>query len=160
MEGDAGESGVTARRVAGLKFKRIGWPSVGWAVHMLANSLMTQDGPRIFKRPGVYGHDSDGAAIAVMLSHALGMPWLRRPRNGCVWVDAFYDPKALAAYRAKYRNLLPCVWVAPFGCPILHVKTIDESTWLVLPWQNDSRAEIRAAAYAAKLARAREKEAA
>lgn len=142
---------MSFRRVDGLKFGRLSWPGIEIAIHTLAQGLLANDnGKSPFDRPGVYGPPLDGAVLAIMMAQKLALPWLRRPRRHCIWIDAFYDEKTWARDRKRARNMLPCAWVARYGAPVLHFRGIDDETWLMVPWGNEQAAEQRARAYALK----------
>ena len=134
-----------------VKFKKLDWNGVQWAVHQLAHGLIAQHGERrVRKAPGVYGPPRGGLPLAVAMSHALNLPLLKAPKNGCIWIDDIYDSgRTLRRDRKRADRMMPCVWIAHFGCPILYARAVDDDTWTVFPWEDATRAAHEARTYAA-----------
>ena|SRR5688572_1208241 len=125
------------------------WHQVEWAVHAMANSLKRKYRGRLRRAPGIYAPARGGLPLAVALSHMLNLPLLRTPRDGCVWVDDIYDSGL--TYRrdkARAKRMMPCVWVAHHGAPVMHVRAVDDDVWTIFPWEDADKAAESARAYA------------
>jgi len=88
---------------------------------------------------GVYGIPRGGAVLAVMISHALGVPYLGAPCDGCMVVDDISDSGiTLEHYRKKGYEIVtmfchPSTKVIPdfYG-------RLKSDEWIVFPWERSS----------------------
>jgi hypothetical protein len=139
------------RKLNGIRINRVEYGALGWAVSTLVKGLLVAsvDGKHPARRCGVYGEPRGGLALAVGISHALAIPLLQRPRDGCIWIG-------LACHRAsrywrdakRYRGMLPAFWIGRDGCDLLHARHVDDRAWIMFPWQtaDEIEAEVRARA--------------
>lgn len=85
--------------------------------------------------PGVYGIPRGGCVLAVMLSHALRIPYLAAPCEGCLVVDDISDSgAALAPYKGRYLTAAMHWKKGTATMPdITHAEAAD---WVVYPWED------------------------
>lgn len=94
--------------------------------------------------PGVFGIPRGGLVPAVMISHALNIPLLLAPVEGCLIVDDVCDSgESLLHYvrdssGTKSKKYLVATIYCKEGAavtPDLFLYTKKDNTWLVFPWE-------------------------
>lgn len=94
--------------------------------------------------PGVFGIPRGGLIPAVMISHALNIPLLMAPVEGCLIVDDICDSgESLIHYvkdssgtgKKKYHIATIYYKEGAVVTPDLFLYTKKDNTWLVFPWE-------------------------
>jgi adenine/guanine phosphoribosyltransferase-like PRPP-binding protein len=100
--------------------------------------------------PGIYGEPRGGLPLAVALSHRTGLPLLREPQAGMVWVDDIVDRgQTLQARRGQYADCQFVAWLARGVHAGVHAaRIIDSDEWVIFPWECQERAKAERDAYA------------
>ena len=83
---------------------------------------------------GAYGIPRGGCVLAVMLSHALGVPYLAAPCKGCLVVDDISDTgKALAPFKGRYMTVTMHYKDGTATMPDMVFQRAED--WVVYPWE-------------------------
>ena len=94
--------------------------------------------------PGVYGLPRGGLVLAVMISHALNIPLLMAPVEGCLIVDDICDSgESLLHYIKDSSNSKQKKYnIATVYCkkdamvkPDFYLYTKRDNTWIIFPWE-------------------------
>lgn len=84
---------------------------------------------------GVYGIPRGGTVLAVLISHALNIPFLGAPCEGCIIVDDISDSGiTLKHYREKGYFISTMHYKQTSRvCPDFYGTTTND--WIVYPWE-------------------------
>lgn len=117
-----------------VNFEVVQWKDVETFVVWLVSRLKETD----VSPTGVYGPPRGGLTLAVMLSHALDVPFLSDPVKGCLWVDDIVDTgKALYPYKSQDVYTASMYYNASLSCcaPDFWYKEKNKGTWVEFPWE-------------------------
>ena len=94
------------------------------------------------KFEGVYGVPRGGLCIAVALSHSLGIPLLKEPKDNSLIVDDIYDTGYTLEKIKHLKGSETYVWISKkkptwWNC----YKYINDNEWIIFPWENINAAE-------------------
>lgn len=115
-------------------FEVVQWKDVEAFVTWLVSQLKAAD----VSPTGVYGPPRGGLTLAVMLSHALDVPFLTEPVKDCLWVDDIVDTgKALYPYKSQDVYTASMYYNANLSCcaPDFWYKEKRKGTWVEFPWE-------------------------
>jgi len=109
---------------------------LSWIQFDLAVETITERyGSRSFA--GVYGVPRGGVCLAVALSHALSLPWLPEPKDGCLVVDDVYETGQTLRAICEQVDATFVVWMSKCAPEWWDAATtISADEWLVFPWEN------------------------
>ena len=96
---------------------------------------------------GVYGVPRGGLCLAVMVSHALGVPILAAPDDHALIIDDVIDTGAALLKEHNRGRKIAALYRkegAAFS-PDYYLKTVASDCWVVFPWEveNESRGIMR-----------------
>ena len=113
--------------------------SVSWAeIEAFVLTIYNRYGQHCFS--GVYGLPRGGLTLAVMLSHALGIPLLGAAIPGCLVVDDIAD----SGESLKHYSRIPNVQIIAYAYklisvvrPDLYAVEVPVEIWVKFPWEVD-----------------------
>ena len=109
---------------------RCTWQMFDEAIARIASALSHQEKP-----VGIYGIPRGGLVPAVALSHALGVPLLGAPCEGCIIVDDICDTGAtLEPFAGRYRTVTLYGNAGASVQPDIAVYAKD-GAWIRFPWE-------------------------
>ena len=120
--------------VKDVNFETVQWKDVEAFVVWLVSQLKKEG----VSPTGVYGPPRGGLALAVMLSHALDLPFLTEPVKDCLWVDDIVDTgKALYPYKSQDVYTASMYYNESLSCcaPDFWYKEKRKGTWIAFPWE-------------------------
>lgn len=113
----------------------IDYEMYGVLVNKLTNIIKNQN----IKFTGVYGVERGGVAIALHLSHNLGIPYLTQPKDGCLICDDIADSgKTLLRISSEFKNIKTATIYYKEKSVIIPEYWLEEladSVWLQFPWE-------------------------
>ena len=125
--------------------KQLNWTQFDQAVAVLAERFANGS------MAGIYGVPRGGLCLAVALSHALQKPLLSEPVPDALIVDDVYETgRTLQALQVRFPQADFAVWVSkrpPLWWQAAEV--MDQSDWLIFPWENAAQARADEQAYQA-----------
>ena len=90
---------------------------------------------------GVYGLPRGGLCLAVALSHALDIPFLKSPKSGSLVVDDIYETGRTLARFKNIPDITFFVWISKSEPEWWNAVTLCEpNEWVVFPWENNDLA--------------------
>ena len=117
-----------------VNFENVHWKDVEAFVVWLVSQLKKEG----VSTTGVYGPPRGGLTLAVMLSHALDLPFLTEPVRDCLWVDDIVDTgKALYPYKSQDVYTASMYYNESLSCcaPDFWYKEKRKGTWIEFPWE-------------------------
>ena len=94
------------------------------------------------KFEGVYGFPRGGLCIAVALSHSLGIPLLKEPKDNSLIVDDIYDTGYTLEKIKHIKGSEAYVWISKKEPTWWNTyKYIKGKEWIVFPWENITLAD-------------------
>lgn len=85
---------------------------------------------------GVYGVPRGGVILAVMLSHALNIPFLSAPCEGCLVVDEISDTGSTLLHYREKKYQITTMFCNPETKVIPDFyKKLKHDEWVVFPWE-------------------------
>ena len=86
---------------------------------------------------GVYGFPRGGLCLAVALSHSLGIPLLKEPKENSLIVDDIYDTGHTLEKIKHLKRSETHVWISKKKPTWWNAhKYIKDNEWIVFPWEN------------------------
>ena len=93
------------------------------------------------KFEGVYGFPRGGLCLAVALSHSLGIPLLKAPKDNSLIVDDIYDTGYTLEKIKHIKGSETYVWVSRKKPTWWNAyKYIQKNEWIIFPWENINEA--------------------
>ena len=91
---------------------------------------------------GVYGFPRGGICLAVALSHSLGIPLLKEPKDNSLIVDDIYDTGHTLEKIKHLKRTETHVWISKKKPTWWNTyKYIKDNKWIIFPWENINVAE-------------------
>lgn len=92
--------------------------------------------------PAVYGFPRGGLCLAVAVSHRLGIPLLLTPEPGCLVVDDIYETGKTMSTLQHLPGCRHVVWISKVTPTWFQaVKTTEDSSWILFPWESLTHAK-------------------
>ena len=130
-----------------MRIKKFTWKDFDDAVRKLTFRIKAVKGAT-----GIYGEPRGGLCLAVALSHHTGLPLVKKPGPGVVWVDDIAD-KGHTLMRADCDgSIARFVWMEKKHnpIPVASVITVPNKCWVVFPWEDPDKAQSDFNSYNAK----------
>ena len=111
--------------------QKLTWIQFDWAVETIATRYT------FHSFSGIYGVPRGGVCLAVALSHALALPWLTEPKEGCLVVDDVYETGRTLSLIREQVDATFVVWISKVPPEWWNSAiTFSPDEWLVFPWEN------------------------
>lgn len=88
---------------------------------------------------GVYGVPRGGSVLAVIISHAMNIPYLGAPSDGCLVVDDISDSGITLQHYQEKGYEIATMFCHPETKVIPdYYRSLKHDEWIVFPWERTS----------------------